>query len=95
MNTATALTIPTPEDLADLGQAIHGDGVAAHLLEVRSLVRAARGLGISPVMCQVALDASAPLPVRERAVARLIRRVAAVADVRRHRDGLSVAQRSA
>ena len=63
---------------------IDDKGLTPHLTQVRTLVRTARGLGISPVLCQVALDPSAPEPVRERAVARLIRRVAVVADLREH-----------
>jgi hypothetical protein len=73
-------TLPASRDLADLGRAIDEQGLCAHLPQVRALVRCARGLGLSPVLCQVALDWSAPEAVRERAVARLIRRVAAVTD---------------
>lgn len=79
-----ALPVPAPSDLADLGQLIDDQGLTPHLAQVRALVRTARGLGISPVLCQVALDPSAPEPVRERAVARLIRRVCVVADLREH-----------
>lgn len=80
----TTLTLPGSHDLADLGRAIDEHGLAAQLAQVRALVRSARGLGISPVLCQVALDPSAPEAVRERAVARLIRRVAAVTDLQSH-----------
>jgi hypothetical protein len=78
------LPVPAPSDLADLGRLIDDQGLNPHLSQVRELVRTARGLGISPVLCQVALDPSAPEPVRERAVARLIRRVSVVADLREH-----------
>jgi hypothetical protein len=77
----TTLTLPASHDLADLGRTIDEHGLDAHLTQVRALVRSARGLGISPVLCQVALDPSAPGAVRERAVARLIRRMAALTDV--------------
>ena len=75
---ARSLAIPSPQSLAVLGQSIHDRGLELNLPKVRSLVRSARGLGISPVLCQVALDPGAPTPVRERATAHLIRRVAAV-----------------
>ncbi len=79
-----SLPVPAPDDLADLGYRIDRDGLDAHLAAVRTLVRTARGLGISPVLCQVSLDPTAPDVVRERAVARLIRRVCAVTDLVRH-----------
>jgi hypothetical protein len=80
----TTLTLSASHDLADLGRAIHEHGPEAHLTQVRALVRSARGLGISPVLCQVALAPSAPDAVRERAVARLIRRMAALTDLHSH-----------
>jgi hypothetical protein len=81
---STTLHVPDSGDLAELGRAVDENGLAPHLSGVRVLVRAARGLGVSPVLCQVALDPSAPEAVRERAVARLIRRVSAVTDLLQH-----------
>lgn len=85
MNTIpTSLPMPDAQALAELGRAVDEHGLAPHLTQVRALVRSARGLGISPVLCQVALDPSAPEAVRERAIARLIRRLATVTDLLQH-----------
>lgn len=85
MNTTlTTLQLPSLDVLADLGQLVDEHGLGPTLPQVRALVRTARGLGVSPVLCQVALDPSAPVAVRERAVGRLIRRVAAVVDLAQH-----------
>lgn len=82
--TVVSFALPDVHDLAELGRLVDEQGLSLHLTRVRALVRTARSLGISPVLCQVALDPAAPEVVRERAVARLIRRVAAVSDVVRH-----------
>jgi hypothetical protein len=78
-----ARSLPTSDELARLGEAIHDHGVNSQTGGIRALVAAARGLGVSPVLCEVALDESVPEPVRERAAARLIRRVAVVSDAAR------------
>ena len=85
------LPVPAQSELAELGRMIDEQGLTPHLTKVRALVRTARGLGISPVLCQVVLDPSAPEPVRERAVARLIRRVSVVADLREHELAAAIA----
>jgi hypothetical protein len=74
--------LPSVQSLIELSQAISGDGVERHVTTVRALVRSARGLGIAPVLCQVALDPGAPGSVRERAVTQLIGRVAHVCELR-------------
>ena len=76
MYTVEALTIPSAQWLARLGESIDSRGLETNLPQVRALVRTARGLGVAPVLCQVALDPSAPEPVRSRAAGYLIRRVA-------------------
>jgi len=83
MTTATSTVgIPSVQWLAQLGGSLTHRGLDDNLPSVRGLVRSARGLGIAPVLCQVALDPGAPTAVRERAVAQLIRRVARVSELR-------------
>lgn len=78
--TVTALSLPTSRELTSLGEAIAEHGIRSVHPRVLRVVRIARGFGISPVLCQVAVDESAPEPVRERAAAGLIRRLSVVAD---------------
>lgn len=65
-------TLPTTEARDALAHAVVTDGLDPHREELAALVRAARRLGIRPVLTGVLADAGAPRPVRERALGLLL-----------------------
>lgn len=57
----------------NLLHAIRNDGLEAHICDVRALLRLARGRRVTPLLCEVAGDASAPEPVRTLALELIVR----------------------
>ncbi len=63
---------PTTDNTMDLAEAIVADGFAAHHAAVAELVARARRVGVCAVLTDVVADATAPRPVRERALGRVL-----------------------
>lgn len=64
--------LPTTDQRTALAHAVVADGFDPHHQDLADLVRAARRLGIRPVLADVLADAGAPRPVRERALGLLL-----------------------
>lgn len=65
-------SLPTPEALLDLAEAVIATGFESRRHEVAALVAAARALGVRPVLVDIVADPAAPRPARERALGRLV-----------------------
>lgn len=64
--------LPTTEALIILADAVVATGFDAHRQALADVVTAARRLGVRPVLADIVADTTAPRPVRERALGRLI-----------------------
>jgi hypothetical protein len=53
--------------------AVSKDGIAAHSAEVRALLSLARSRRVAALLCDVLADATAPEPVRARALSLIAR----------------------
>lgn len=69
--------LPTTPELGELAHDVVANGFEAHQTDVARLVGLARRHGIRPVLTSVLADATAPRPVRERALGLLLMAVAA------------------
>lgn len=64
--------LPTTDQLTALAESVVADGFDAHRAAVADLVTAARRCGVRPVLAEAVADASAPRPVRDRALGLLV-----------------------
>lgn len=71
--------LPTTQALIDLADAVVTAGFDAHRPAVTELATTARRLGVRPVLAEIVADPTAPRPVRERALGRLIVALSAAA----------------
>lgn len=72
--------LPTSQQLTGLAEAVVADGLERHTGAIADVVAAARRLGLRPVLADIVADATAPRPVRERALGRLLVALSAAAD---------------
>ena len=81
-----ATTRANTDHLLALGEAVARRGVAANRPAVDVLVARARALGVRPVLVEILEDRTAPEPVHQRALGRLIVAVCAHPGGRRPGD---------
>ncbi len=71
--------LPAPDQLEALADAVVAAGFEANRRDVDDLVTTARRFGVRPLMAEVVADPTAPRPVRERALGRLVVALSATA----------------
>ncbi len=62
----------TPTTAQQLAEAVVRDGFGSHRAALAALFAGAHRRGVTPVLVAVAADPAAPVPVRERALGRVV-----------------------